>query len=139
MLWLFYKRNQIKWRTASYAFRGEIVAGDRLVQERKIFCSQVMPLLDADYPTVWMDESSVNGYMQPAKVFSKLGTDMRLPLPSQRHSGLTIFGAVGNCLREPAWQVSLSTNREDFIKFCQRLINCIDGAIRVRPLLILDK
>ena len=64
---------------------------------------------------------------------------MRLPLPSQRHSGLTIYGAVGQCLTRPCFQISLSTNILDFVDFASNLARCVDPSLRVRPLLILDK
>ena len=139
VLWKFYKRNNVTYRKASYSYRGEVNGGLRLERERQLFASQIMPLIDAGYPHIFADESAINGFMQPSKVFSQKGTDMRLPLPSQRHSGLTIFGAVGQCLTRPIFQVSPTTNIDEFVSFASILARTVDPTLNVRPLLILDK
>ena len=64
---------------------------------------------------------------------------MRLPLPSQRHCGLTIYGAVGNCLTHPVFLMGQSTNILEFVQFATQLAQAVDPFLRVRPLLILDK
>ena len=133
----FYSRNGVKFRTARPAYRGEIFHHDRILTDKFHFCLEVLPLLRSNYPVLWADETSINAWLQPKKVFMDMREPFRVPLPSKRHSQITLFGAVGNCLARSCFYIGKKTTINEFSNFAASLKDCL-LPLTVRPVLILD-
>lgn len=109
------------------------------MRERRLFAIEIMPLIRAGYPMVWADETSINSWIQPKKMFRPANDQhFRIPLPSTKHAQLTIYTAVGNCMANPYFHLGSSTNIDEFFDFAIRLRGCVSER-RIRPLLILGK
>lgn len=55
----------------------------------------------------------------------------------KRYGGVTIFGAVGNCISKSLFITGKSTNRDEFKQFIETLVGLTDKS-KPKPYLILD-
>ena len=60
-----------------------------------------------------------------------------MEIPKKRIGGLTLFGAVGNCLRRPVFLEAESTNKEDCLRFLQLVKENL--TCQGRPFLVYDQ
>ena len=86
---------------------------------------------------MYIDETTVNTFMRPSRVWSYADRPVDHVLPSKR-LGLTIYGAIGHCLRGPVFMTGGTTNKQEFITFVKRLSTSISNNVVCKPLLVLD-
>ena len=75
--------------------------------------------------------------MRQSKTWAYKNHSVNFPVPSDRLQGVTLFGAIGNCLTTSAMMTARSTNKEDFNLFLDQVIGRIRPGVQ-KPYLILD-
>ena len=45
-----------------------------------------------------------------------------IELSNKRYSGVTLYGAIGNCLYQPVYMTGVSTNSNEFKLFIEKII-----------------
>ena len=85
-----------------------------------------------------MDETSFVSWTRISKAWSHRGVSVKVPLPSSRGPGFTLFGCMGTCLRNSVfYKIGSSTSIEEvqefFVALARQRINP-NG----RPFLVLD-
>ena len=66
-----------------------------------------------------MDETTVNSHMRLSKAWSYADKPVKTLIGRKRYGGVTIYGAIGNCLKKPVFMLGESTNIEEFEEFMQ--------------------
>ena len=67
-----------------------------------------------------------------------MDSPVNVPLNKTRHKGITVFGAIGACLKEPVMMLGdKGTNAADFVKFLELVVAQIVPGSR-RPYLVID-
>ena len=66
-----------------------------------------------------MDETTVNSYLRLSKALSYVDKPVKTIVGRRRYGGVTIYGAIGNCLKKPVFMLGESTNIEEFEEFMQ--------------------
>ena len=115
-LWEFYKEKGILWKTGKAIYRQESAMAPRLQKERFAFARLLTKLLDAKMPMIFMDETTVNTWQIKTKSWSTRTNIVFHKRPSTR-IGITVFGAIGNCLKKPVFRTAKSTNKDDYVEF----------------------
>ena len=115
-LWEFYKERGIQWKTGKAIYRAESAMKPRLQQERYAFARLLAKLIEEKKHIIFMDETTVNTWQIKTKSWSSKTDIVEHKRPSTR-IGITVFGAIGNCLKNPVFRTAKSTNKTDYIEF----------------------
>ena len=86
-------------------------------------------------PLIYVDESGFNSWMHKHKSWSlpdKLNNHL---VNSARHS-VSVFGAIGNCLRKPVYHLDKGVGYEQYIRFLKKVIKELRPG--ERPILLYD-
>ena len=84
-----------------------------------------------------MDETTVNSHMRLRKAWSYADKPVNTLIGRKRYGGTTIYGAIGNCLKNPVFMLGESTNIEEFEEFMQKVkLNCKESSDK--PYLVID-
>jgi hypothetical protein len=120
LLWEFYKANGVEWKTGKAIYRKEQKEQKRLKQERFAFARLLSKLLDENVPIIFMDETTVNTWQMKTKSWSTKNDIVYHTRPSTR-LGVTVFGAIGNCLKKAMFMTAKSTNKNDYLNFMRQV------------------
>ena len=110
----------------------------RLQQERYAFARLLAKLIQEKKPIIFMDETTVNTWQIKTKSWSSKTDIVEHKRPSTR-IGVTVFGAIGNCLKNPVFRTAKSTKKHDYIEF-MRLVKEQVRSIHhnQKPILLFD-
>lgn len=86
---------------------------------------------------VYIDESTFNFHMRNRRTWSYRDELVVKPISTERFSGVTLYGAIGKCLKYPVFFVAPSTSTISFQEFAISLCTSIKEGI-VRPVIMLD-
>lgn len=79
--------------------------------ERRAFALRLSNLLADKANIIYFDETTFQHHMRQSAVWSYSHLPITLPLYAQRCKSVTVFGAIGHCLREPlVYEFAESTN-----------------------------
>ena len=68
-----------------------------------------------------MDETTVNSHMRLRKAWSNADKPVNTLIGRKRYGGITIYGAIGNCLKSPVFMLGESKNIEEFEEFMKKV------------------
>lgn len=89
-----------------------------LPKEREEFAARLAKIIASNKPICYIDETAFSnlGRCRKAKTWTIQGKTNK-PAESGFNYSVTVFGAIGKCLRKPVYFLARSTNRSDFLTF----------------------
>ena len=93
--------------------------------------------LENGAPVCYFDESAFISWTRMPKTWFHRSKKLMIPLASKRGSGFTLFGCVGNCLRQSTFLIGTATSNLEVLRFFRSLVRAKRDP-RSRPFLILD-
>jgi transposase len=88
---------------------------------------------------VYIDETTFNVHMRHKRTWQYSELPVKFLMARKRLSGVTLYGAIGNCLTRPQFMTAASTSIDNTEQFLHRLtlsIKTQEGA--GKPLLVID-
>ena len=85
---------------------------------------------------VYIDETTFNSTLRQSRVWQYY----KKPVPfavGKRIGSITLYGAIGHCLKEPVFMLGKSTNKEEFQTFIEKVVAAKVNP-RQKPLLVID-
>ena len=86
---------------------------------------------------VYIDETTFNLHMRHKRSWSYSDLPVKFVMARKRLSGVTLYGAIGNCLRQSQFMTAESTSIANMEKFLQQLTLNIKAEAG-KPLLVID-
>ena len=62
---------------------------------------------------------------------------MNFSISNKRHSGVTLYGAIGKCLKHAVFMTAASTNSVSFLEFLENVVQAFRASDN-KPYLIVD-
>ena len=84
-----------------------------------------------------MDETSFHSWLKKAKTWAKKDVQVNHIQRHRRFKGVTVYGAIGHCLKNHVFMTATSTNKEDFKKFMQKVFDNLKIGISL-PIVVMD-
>ena len=112
---LIYKRNGVKYSKARKATRLTTNAEAKLMVQRANFAHKLLGL-PVDL-LVYADETTFDVWSPPSRVWQSAECQVVIPLNKKHLKNLTVYGAIGACLRHRVYYIAQSTNKRDFTTF----------------------
>jgi len=137
LLWEFYRANGIAWKTGKAIYRKEKSLEKTLQKERFVFARILAKLIEEKVPLIYMDETTFNTWQMKTKSWSSKSDIVYHHRPSTR-LGITVFGAIGNCLKKPMFMTARSTNKEDYMRFMNQVKEQVRDLRGRKPVLLYD-
>ena len=95
-LFQFYKKNNVKTRYTNYLHKHNITPEWR--KSKHDFLLRLALIVKEQLPLLYMDETAFNAWHRPKRTFRGPNDNVRIIIPKTRHSGVTIYGCLGNCI-----------------------------------------
>jgi hypothetical protein len=86
---------------------------------------------------VYMDECTFNFHIRNRRTWSYDDERVAQPISNTRFSGVTLFGAIGKCLKHPVFMTAESTSSIAFQLFVESLCSSIKEG-EAKPVLLMD-
>ena len=87
---------------------------------------------------IYLDETTFNGYMRQERAWQYRDIPVVLPLPVKRLKGVTLYGAIGQCVQAGfAFMTAEKTVIQSFLDFIEVLKSQL--LTNERPILVLDQ
>jgi DDE superfamily endonuclease len=86
---------------------------------------------------VYLDESTFNFHMRNRRTWSYNDERVSKPISNTRYSGVTLFGAIGKCLKHPVFMTAESTSSISFQLFIESLCASLKDNVD-KPVLLMD-
>ena len=137
LLWEFYRANDIAWKTGKAIYRKEKSLEKTLQKERLVFSRIIAKLIEEKVPLIYMDETTFNTWQMKTKSWSSKSDIVYHHRPSTR-LGITVFGAIGKCLKKPMFMTARSTNKEDYMRFMNQVKEQVRDLKGRKPVLLYD-
>ena len=94
-------------------------------------------LITQNASVIYVDETTFNFHQRNSRTWSYSDERVQLPVSNTRHSGVTLYGAIGECLKHPVFTTGESTNAIDFTKFLRDVVASFRNEAD-RPHLVID-
>ena len=101
------------------------------------YARRLAELVVANAPIVYADETSVHVWMTQSRCWQPRDSPVNVVLNKKRHPGVTVYGAIGSCLKEPVMMLGSSTNAVEFQKFLLLVVEQFQSE-KTRPWLVID-
>jgi hypothetical protein len=86
---------------------------------------------------IYIDETTFNFHMRNSRSWSYEAERVQIPVHNTRLSGVTLYGAIGTCLKHPVFMTATSTNSESFELFMESVAASIREEV-IKPCVIID-
>lgn len=116
-LWLFYRQNNVKFKTGISVYRKERTRSAEIRGKRIVFAQLLANLIRQGSPIIYTDETTYTTWMLKAKSWSMEGRPI-LHARNNLRKAVTVYGAIGNCLDKSVFTLGTSTNGNEFRQFC---------------------
>ena len=114
----FYKKHGITYRATGYMKYSGFKVTD---QERWQYARMLKNVIDGDKALIYVDESSFNTWRRINKTWAPKYNVINLPQQDSRGHGLTVYGAIGTCLKKAVFTLGESTNPEGYCAFLREV------------------
>ena len=101
--------NGLKYRTGQAVYRKEMSTSDQIKDQRLNFAKLIANLIAKGKPLIYTDETTFHTWMLKAKSWSKKKGSV-LHARNNLRMGVTVYGAIGDCLERPVFELGSSTN-----------------------------
>ena len=88
-----------------------------LAVKRIEFAQKLIKQIEDQANIIYVDESSCNSHQRQSKAWSYSAIPVNVKVSKKRFGGVTIFGAIGSCLKRCVFKLGASTNKEEFLEF----------------------
>ena len=68
-----------------------------------------------------MDETATNMWIRKRYTWSTKERPIKMSLNQDRGKGITVYGAIGECLQHGVFMLGRSTNRREFAEFLRQI------------------
>ena len=133
----FYRRNRVSYTKPQPCYRQDLQNSERLQVRRVEYARRLAELVVANAPIVYADETSVHVWMTQSRCWQPRDSPVNVVLNKKRHPGVTVYGAIGSCLKEPVMMLGSSTNAVEFQKFLILVVEQFQSE-KTRPWLVID-
>ena len=89
--------------------------------ERQEYAQMLKALIDSEKPVIYVDESSFNMWKRSSKTWAPRGSTIFIPIANSRNSSITVYGAIGTCLKQAVFMQHRSTCTEDFVNLLKEI------------------
>ena len=107
----FYLAHNIKPRASQMVYKTGLA--HKYIAARKLFAIKLGNIIATGNPIVYVDETTFHSWMYQHKSWSLVDTPNHHQINNKRYV-ITVYGAIGHCLKKPVYHFSHSTNKEDF-------------------------
>ena len=114
----FYRRNNVRYVVCKYQYQQARKHPPGLVRS---FAIELARRTSAGENIVYFDESSCNMWMRKRTTWSSGLRPVKFPLNKVRGKGVTVFGAIGECLPKAVLTLAPTTNKEHVMAFLKKL------------------
>ena len=126
-LFLFYKKNGVKYRACHYKY-GEAPetetkkrkTPEERFEERLTFAKVLAKVIMNKYPLIYGDEAAAHVWLRDKKTWRTAKDQVSFTLNPSRGKSITMFGAIGNCVR-PYFYLGSKTSQDQFKYFLTEL------------------
>jgi len=106
-----YRRHGVRYCATNYMhYNGWKVTA----QERWEYARRLKALIDSDKALVYVDESSFHTWKRLNKTWAPQHEIIHLPIQNSRGEGVTVYGAIGTCLKRAVFTLGDKTTPEGF-------------------------
>ena len=109
LLWHFYRKHGIKFRTGKEVYRAETAQSALVRRRRLVFAKLLATLINRGKPIIYCDETTYNTWQLKAKSWS-LNKNALVHARNNKRMGKTVYGAIGHCLNNPVFKLGRTTN-----------------------------
>jgi len=86
-------------------------------QERLEYAKMLKQVIDSDKAVIYVDESSFHTWKTLNKTWAPKHNVINLPISSSRGKSLTVFGAIGTCLKKAVFMLAPRNDAENYCVF----------------------
>ena len=87
---------------------------------------------------VYIDETATNMWIRKRYTWSTRDRPVKMVLNQDRGHGVTVYGAIGECLQNAVFMLGKSTNTREFADFLRQIRMCSSAADRPKLVIVLD-
>ena len=115
----FYKVNGIRYRCVGYRYQqaAKVSTPERIQQ----FTIELAKRIRDGEKLVYMDETATNMWIRKRYTWSTKERPIKMCLNQDRGHGITVYGAIGECLQHAVFMLGKSTNRREFAEFLRQI------------------
>ena len=117
-----YSKIGIRYRCVQVRYRVTEARQRRLEVERRAFAHALSDDIVSGRPIIYADESSFHLQMTQRRTWQLRGRPLSAPVNS-KNERLTLYGAIGSCLRQQVVMAGLSTCASEFSDFLDLVTN----------------
>ena len=121
-LGFWYRRNGIRWRRPNYKMLGALKRAT-LLKEQAEWSWQLTTYMQRGFEIIYIDETSSHLWDQKGKVWQPNDDSIFIHRPSTRGHSVTIIAGLSSNGGVLQWQISRSTNKEDFLHFLKSKVH----------------
>ena len=108
----------MSYRNTGYMLYNGFKVTQKTKQEYAI---KLKEFIDGDKPLIYVDESSFNTWKKMNKTWAPKHNIIHLPLQNTRRKGVTVYGAIGACLRKAVFIGGETTCTDGFISLLKKV------------------
>lgn len=131
-----YAKNKVGYRNTVEVKRRAKEAKEEFDQKRVVFAQFLQSLVREGKEVIYMDESQFHSWMSTKKAWSLSHSPVEVILNNRQH-GVSVFGAIGYCLKESVFLVAERNNKENFIEFMKMVKEKLKNKDS-KPFVVLD-
>ena len=85
---------------------------------------------------VYIDETTFNFHLRNRRTWSYNDERVAKPISNTRFQGVTLYGAIGKCLKHPVYMTAESTNGTSFQLFAESICSALKEEVDSQVLLL---
>jgi len=130
-----YLRHGISYRATNYMhYNGWKVTE----QERREYAQRLQPIIESDKPLIYVDEASFHTWKRLNKTWAPKHEIIHLPIQNTRGEGVTVYGAIGTCLKRAVFTLGDRTTPEGFSELLEQARRQLIGRSGERIYVVAD-
>ena len=114
----FYLQHKIKPRASQMVYRNGLA--NKYEVARKPFALRLGNIISTGKPIIYVDESTFHSWMYQQRSWSLPDAPNNHQINTKRFV-VTVYGAIGTCLKKPVYHFGPSTNKDDFRTFIREV------------------
>ena len=91
-----YVKHRISYRNIGYmTYNGFKITHD----EKRRYAMRLKEIIDSNQALIYVDESSFHTWKRSSKTWAPRHNIIHMPIANSRRAGVTVYGAIGSCLK----------------------------------------
>jgi len=112
----YYKSLRITYRKAKYQYIQKEMKKEKILEEQQEFAIKLVQLLCEKERVLYLDETSVNVWQYPQKVWQLRDHPISATISNKSHHSMTILGGISK-EGEVVYTLSHNTSKDSFLEF----------------------